>query len=63
MEAVGSSKGDLSLFFAACRQKDKSTSQVTPALTTEALDGSFRLVFIFSLTDTTSEKGNAKIVQ
>jgi hypothetical protein len=62
MEAVGSSKAGLSLSFAACWQKDKRAKPVTPALTTEALDGSFNPVFILSLTDMTSEKGSAKIV-
>lgn len=62
MEAVGSSKADLSLSFAACWQKDKRTKLVTPAVTTKALDGSFSPVFIPSLTDMTREKCSAKIL-
>ena len=62
MEAVASSKAGLSLSFAASWQKDKTTKPVTPALTTEALDGSFSPVFILSLTDMSSEKISAKIV-
>jgi hypothetical protein len=42
--------------------KDKRTKPVTPALSTEALDGSFSPVFILSLTDMTSEKDSATIV-
>ena len=61
-EAVGSSKVCLSLSFAVCWQKDKRRKPVTPAHTTETLDGSFSPVFILSLTDMTSEKGSAKIV-
>jgi hypothetical protein len=48
--------------FTAYRQKDKRTKPFTPALTTEALDGSFSPVFILYLTDMTCEKGSAKIV-